>query len=171
MRLIAVRARTEDRCTCPGCAAIPTALIAHGCSVTPAGYYLKTRLTVPQSVLSVFLIVHISVRSRMALKSYAQPAVFFHILMSFTDAAVEPKTRPPHLLPSLEWRKGATNSAHIPLSRLLNDVINELQAPPTMENSCLLGLLSQSVVFFMHDYIVLCENTRLSEFIHIYYII
>jgi len=51
----------------------------------------------------------------MALKSYAQPAaVFFHILMSFTDAAVPPTTRPPRLLPPLEWRKEATDSAHIP---------------------------------------------------------
>ncbi|KAL1247679.1 hypothetical protein QQF64_023055 [Cirrhinus molitorella] len=102
MRLIAVRARTEDRCTCPGCASIPTASYRTRMLRKPAGYRLKTRLTVPQSVLSVFLIVHISVRLRMALKSYAQPAVFFHILMSFTDAAVEPKTRPPHLLPPLE---------------------------------------------------------------------
>lgn len=122
----------------------------------------KTRLTVPQSVLSVFLIVHIAVRSRMALKSYAQPAVFFHILMSFTDAAVAPKTRPPHLLPPLEWRKEQQTppTAH---------VINELQTPPTVENSCLWGLLSGSVVshtFLIHDWkddFVLYENKRLSE--------
>lgn len=62
----------------------------------------KTCLTVPRSALKIIPIVNISVRSRMALKSYGHIAppsscIFSHILMSFTDAAEAPKTRPPHL--------------------------------------------------------------------------
>lgn len=67
----------------------------------------------------------------MALKSYAQPAVFFHILMSFTDAAEAPKTRPPYLLAPLEWRKGATDPAHIPY-KWASDSAHRVKQLPVM---------------------------------------
>lgn len=41
MRLIAVRPRTEDRCTCPGYATIPTASYCTRMLLMPVGYYLR----------------------------------------------------------------------------------------------------------------------------------
>lgn len=73
-------------------------------------YPEKTRntcLTVPQSVLMIILIVNISplengskIISPNRASVRLAVAVFFHILMSFTDTAVLPKTRPPHLFAS-----------------------------------------------------------------------
>lgn len=109
----------------------------------------KTCLTVPQSVLTIILIVNISVRTRMALKSYArnEPPSVSLSLYSFTSSchSLMQQCHRKHAHHISEWRKGATNPAHSSLSRLFNDVSKALQAPPTSGNA---GKYCVSLVLF-----------------------